>query len=132
MALYTFSRNKGTHDNGGGSGWSRDGKEKYDEIYYAVKRDRKRQSPTFNQELLKMYQSRRKMETGRAGNGQMKDQSENRKRQAYRCINELNDTDDDSDNDEEQNTNDDPIQATVVYKNSTAVLNGISIKTESV
>ena len=120
MALYTFSRNKGTHDNGGGSGWSREGKEKYDEIYYAVKRDRKRQSPTFNQELLKMYQSRRKMETGRAGNGQMKDQSENRKRQAYRCINELNDTDDDSDDDEEQN-NDDPIQATVVYKKSIVV-----------
>ena len=121
------------------SGWSREGKKKYDEIYHAVKRDWKRQSPTFKQELLKMYQSQRKMETGRAGNGQMKDQSENRKRQVYRCINELNDTDDDSDNDEEQN-NDDTIQATVVYKNRTAVLNssysinmnGVPIKTESV
>jgi hypothetical protein len=134
MTLYTFSRNKGTHDNGGGSGWSHAGKQKYEELYKAVKKDRKTQSPMFNQELLKMYQSRRKMETGRTGNGQMKDGLNNRKKVAYRCINELNDSDDDSDDEEDQDKDDNHNQqATVVYKNQAFFdMDGTQIKKESV
>jgi hypothetical protein len=70
--LYTFSRNKGVHDNGGGSGWSLKGKKKYNELYKKVKADRKQSPPTFNQELLKIYQLQRKKVSGR-GSGRMHD-----------------------------------------------------------
>ena len=70
-ALYTFSRNKSTGDNGGGSGWSQDGMLKFHELYKAVKRDRRKQSPAFNQqELLKMFHKRRQLEAGRGGRPQ--------------------------------------------------------------
>jgi hypothetical protein len=61
-----FSRNKGAHDNGGGCGWSEPaGMRKYDELYTAIKNDRKKSAPTFNQELLKMFLMRQKKESGR-------------------------------------------------------------------
>jgi hypothetical protein len=71
--LYTFSRNKGAHDNGGGCGWSQAGMRKYDELYTAIKNDRKKSAaPTFNKELLKMFLSRRKKESARgSGNNLM-------------------------------------------------------------
>lgn len=100
-ALYTFSRNKGAHDNGGGSGWSPEGIAKYEELYKAVKYSRKtKQAETFNQELLKMFQARRKRESGPGGRAQMRRQEETNKR-AYRCINELNDSSSDDDDDDE-------------------------------
>jgi hypothetical protein len=111
--LYTFSRNKGLHDNGGGSGWSREGIEKFKEIYKAVKKDRKKQSPTFNQELLKMFQARRKRESGR-GSAQVKSQVDNRKR-VVRCINEFNDSSDSSDDDDDD---DDGEEDEVFYKSA--------------
>ncbi len=41
---------------------------KYDELYMAIKNDRKKSAaPTFNQELLKMFLSRRKKESGQGG-----------------------------------------------------------------
>lgn len=45
---------------------------KHDELYDAIKEDRKQAgAATFNQELLKMYKSRRKNESGkRTTNGQ--------------------------------------------------------------
>jgi hypothetical protein len=59
-----------------------------------VKKDRKNSDPRFNQELLKMFQSRRKKESGR-GNKQLIERIG--KKRPYRCIDELNDTDDDDD-----------------------------------
>ena len=38
---------------------------KYDELYMAIKNDRQKSALTFNQELLKMFLSRRKKESGR-------------------------------------------------------------------
>ena len=38
---------------------------KYDEIYTAIKNDRKKSAPTFNQELLKMFLLQQKKESGR-------------------------------------------------------------------
>jgi hypothetical protein len=55
--IYTFSTNRGAHDNGGGGGWSEPGMRKYDELYTAIKNDIKKSAPTFNQELLKMFLS---------------------------------------------------------------------------
>jgi hypothetical protein len=114
-ALYTFSRNKGFHDNGGGSGWSSEGIRRYKELYKAVKKDRKtRQTATFNQELLKMFQARRKRESGRGLAAQMKSQAENSK-QAYRCINELNDSSSDDDDDDDDDHDEDEVDE-VIYK----------------
>jgi hypothetical protein len=58
-------QDKGAQDNGGGCGWSEPGMRKYDELYAAIKKDRKKSAPTFNQELLEMFLSRRKNVSGR-------------------------------------------------------------------
>jgi hypothetical protein len=60
-----FSRNKGAHDTGGDCGWSEPGMRKYNELYTAIKNDRKKSAPTFNQKLLKMFLSQQKKESGR-------------------------------------------------------------------
>ena len=98
-ALYTFSRNKSRSDNGGGIGWSDDRMLKYHDLYKAVlKRDRRKQSPAFNQELLKMFQRRRQLESGhRRQTPQRNDQS---KKRPFKCINQFNDGSDDEDTDE--------------------------------
>ena len=81
--LYTFSRNKGgAHDNGGGCGWSEAGMMKYDELYAAIKNDRKKSAPTFNQELLKMFLSQRKNDSGRGSKKQF-DQKGKRVKNAH-------------------------------------------------
>jgi hypothetical protein len=70
---------------------------KYDELYAAIKKDRKKSAPTFNQELLKMFLSRRKNESGR---GSKKKFDHKGKKRPRRCMDELNDdTDDDDDGD---------------------------------
>ena len=69
---------------------------KYDEFYTAIKSDRKKSAPTFNQELLKMFLSRRRKESGR---GTKKQFDRKGKKRPHRCMDELNDnTDDDDDN----------------------------------
>ena len=88
--LYTFSQNKGVHDNGGGSGWSLKGKKKYDELYKKVKANRKQSPPTFNQELLKIYQLRLKKESGQGKQDHLLEQN---RKPAYQCIDEFNDSD---------------------------------------
>ena len=103
-ALYTFSRNKSRSDNGGGSGWSDEGMVKYRELYKAVKRDRRKQPTLFNQELLKMYQKRRQLESGhRRRTPQRKGQS---KKRPFKCINQFNDSSGDEDTDEEDHQQD--------------------------
>ena len=70
---------------------------KYDELYTGIKNDRKKSAPTFNQELLKMFLSRRKKESGR---GTKKQFDQKGKKRPYRCMDELNDNTDDEDHDE--------------------------------
>ena len=103
-ALYTFSRNKSRSDNGGGSGWSDEGMVKYRELYKAVKRDRRKQPPLFNQELLKMYQRRRQLESGHSRRtSQRKGQT---KKRPFKCINQFNDSSGDEDTDEDDDQQD--------------------------
>ena len=93
--LYTFSRNKGAHDNGGGCGWSQVGMRKYDELYMAIKNDRKKSTtPTFNQELLKMFLSRRKKESGRGVRKQFDDKG---KKRPHKCMDVFDDDSDEED-----------------------------------
>ena len=62
-----------------------------------VKVDRKQSPPTFNQELLKIYQLQQKKESG-WGNGQMHDHLlEQNRKQAYQCMDKFNDSDTDND-----------------------------------
>jgi hypothetical protein len=68
---------------------------KYDELYRAIKNDRKKSAPTFNQELLKMFLSRRKNESGRGAKKMFDDRG---KKRPYKLIDELNDDSDDDDN----------------------------------
>ena len=68
---------------------------KYDELYAAIKKDRKKSAPTFNQELLKMFLSRRKNESDRGSKKQFDQKGKKRPR---RCMDELNDETDDDDN----------------------------------
>ena len=52
-----FSRNKGHHTNGGGSGWSREGNDKYKELFQAVIKDRNTCTLLYrdrDQEMLRM------------------------------------------------------------------------------
>jgi hypothetical protein len=70
---------------------------KYDELYTAVKHNRKKSAPTFNQELLKMFLSQQKKESGR---GTKKLFDEKGKKRPYRCMDKVNDDTDDEDNDE--------------------------------
>ena len=77
---YTYSRIKGK-DNGGGSGWSDEGKALYDDLFRGVQQNRTMYAKTFNQELLQIYQQRRNMTK----------QANSKKKRRHRCLNELND-----------------------------------------
>ncbi|KAI2508980.1 hypothetical protein MHU86_5475 [Fragilaria crotonensis] len=92
--LYTFSRNKGAHDNGGGCDWSQAGMRKYDELYMAIKNDRKKSAQTFNQELLKMFLSRRKKESGQGVRKQFDDKG---KKCPHKCMDVFDDNSDEED-----------------------------------
>jgi hypothetical protein len=62
--LYTYSRIRRQQTSDKGSGWSKAGIDKYNEIHEAVKQDRTRRGAAFNAELLKVYMNRRsKQET---------------------------------------------------------------------
>ncbi|KAI2513513.1 hypothetical protein MHU86_987 [Fragilaria crotonensis] len=94
--LYTFSRNKGAHDNGGGCGWSQAGMRKYDELYMAIKNDRKKSAQTFNQELLKMFLSRRKKESGQGVRKQFDDKGKKRPHKRMDVFDDNSDEEDDN------------------------------------
>ena len=87
---YTYSRIKGK-DNGGGSGWSDEGKALYDDLFRRVKQNRTMYGKTFNQELLKIYQQRR----NKGGGGNMTKQANPKNKRRHRCLNELKDGDHD-------------------------------------
>ena len=88
--LYTYSRIKG-NDNGGGSGWSDEGKALYDDLFCRVQQNRTMYGKTFNQELLKIYQQQRNKSRG----GNMTRQANPKNKRRHRCLNELKDGDDD-------------------------------------
>jgi hypothetical protein len=52
LPLYTYLRLRGKQTNGGGSGWSVECCKKYDELFIAVKADRKQNAKQFNPQLL--------------------------------------------------------------------------------
>ena len=62
MTKYTFSRQKGRRNHGGGSGWSDQGHQRYNALYRLVQRDRRLRGTAFNRELLKVFQDRRSRE----------------------------------------------------------------------
>jgi hypothetical protein len=55
LPLYTYSRLRGKQTIGGGSGWSIEGRKKYDELFMAVKADRKQNAKQFNPQLLLFF-----------------------------------------------------------------------------
>ena len=68
---------------------------KYDELYMAIKNDRKKSTtPTFNQELLKMFLSRRRKESGRGVRKQFDDKG---KKRPHKCIDVFDDDSDEED-----------------------------------
>jgi hypothetical protein len=48
LPLCTYLHHRGKQTNGGGSGWSIEGCKKYDELFMAVKSDRKQNTKQFN------------------------------------------------------------------------------------
>jgi hypothetical protein len=52
LPLYTYFCLQGKQTNGGGSGWSNEGRKKYDELFMAVKADRQQNTKQFNPQLL--------------------------------------------------------------------------------
>ena len=93
--MYTYSRLKGKQTNGGGSGWSIEGRQKYDELFMAVKTDRKKHAKEFNPQLLLFYQARRRREQQAKHNA--KDDARPKPKAAYHRMNELAEDSDDED-----------------------------------
>jgi hypothetical protein len=52
LPLCTYLRLSGKQTNGGGCGWSIEGRKKYDELFMAVKADRKQNPKQFSPQLL--------------------------------------------------------------------------------
>ncbi len=100
-AKFTFSGIKGKTNNGGGIGWSIEGKKYYDYLYFKVKADRKKHTKshrdggviTFNKELYNLFQQRRfrELETTPTGLDSRKP-----KKETYSCVDESADSDADS------------------------------------
>ncbi len=91
LPLYTYSRLRGKQTNGGGSGWSIEGRKKYDELLMAVKADRKQNAKQFNPQLLPFFQARRRCEQLAKHNA--KDDARPKAKVAYHCMNQLEDDD---------------------------------------
>jgi hypothetical protein len=64
---------------------------KYNKLYAAIKNKRKKSAPTLNQELLKVFQSQQKKESGQ-GTKQLIDQKNANR--PYRCMDWFDNTDD--------------------------------------
>ena len=99
LPLYTYSRLRGKQTNGGGSGWSIEGRKKYDELFMAVKADRKQNAKQFNPQLLLFYQARHRRELQAKHNA--KDDARPKAKAAYHRINELEEDSDEEEIDEE-------------------------------
>ena len=77
--IYTFSRLKGVVENGkkngGGSGWSKEGHERYNKIFRAVQEDRRLRAAQFNPQFLAVFQTRRRGEVRNNTGGRSASQS---------------------------------------------------------
>ena len=106
---YTYSRLVNASTNGGGSGWTLEGKQFFDTLQTFVKNDRIKhalpatpttENPmTFNKALFQQYQRRRERELSKTHGNSIELQLK-RKTPPYQCIDEF---DDESDNEEETN-----------------------------
>jgi hypothetical protein len=91
LPLYTYSRLRGKQTYRGDCGWSIEGRKKYDELFMAVKADRKQNAKQFNPQLLLFFQARRRREQLAKHNA--KDDARPRAKVAYHRMNELEDDD---------------------------------------
>lgn len=92
---------KGQQNNGGGSGWSVDGRKRYDALFLAVKADRKKHGKTFNPQLLLFYNARRRREQQAKKSAQLDVATQSSLKRAYYRMDELaDDSDEDNDNDQ--------------------------------
>jgi hypothetical protein len=73
----------------GGCGWNIDGKKKYNEIFQMVVEDRKKSSYHFNQELLKMFQQRRRNEAAKRGQCIDSEGMLLEKKRPFQCLDEF-------------------------------------------
>jgi hypothetical protein len=90
---YTYSRVRRQYDKyterESGSGWSREGLEKFNEIANMVKEDRKLRGATFNSELYKVFKNTRKRKV-------KGDRALDPKKQKPLIYDDMDDDDDDS------------------------------------
>ncbi len=87
--------------NGGGSGWSIEGCEKYDELFMAVKADRKQNAKQFNPQLRLFQACRRRKQLAKHN---AKDDARPRAKVAFHRMNELEDDDSDEEASAHENT----------------------------
>ncbi len=92
---------RGKQTNGGGSGWSIEGREKYDKLFMAVKADRKQNAKQFNPQLLLFCQARCRCKQLAKHNA--KDDPRPRAKVAYHRMNELEDDDSDDEDSAHEN-----------------------------
>lgn len=89
-------------NNGGGSGWKKEGMDMFKKLCFDVRRNRKMADPKFNEELLKLYRERRQRRSGKddrvATRRKMKEIPS-------RCFDEFNDPDSDDDDEEQESHN---------------------------
>lgn len=109
-AKYTYSRKKGQKnslrpDNGGGSGWSEEGKQYFDFLYRAVQADRNQQAGvngsrkdgiSFNKELLNFFLGRRFAEENISHSGMEKPVK--KKKVTHHTCDDFTDSEDENDN----------------------------------
>jgi hypothetical protein len=109
-AKYTYSRKKGQKnslrpDNGGGSGWSEEGKQYFDFLYRAVQADRNQQAGvggsrkdgiSFNKELLNFFLGRQFAEENTSHSGMEKPMK--KKKVTHHTCDDFTDSEDENDN----------------------------------
>jgi hypothetical protein len=112
---YTYSRIVNATNNGGGSGWTLEGKQFFDTLQKFVKNDRIKHAPattatqdngntmTFNKALYQQYQRRRERELNR-NHGNLNEQQLKRKAPPYQCIDEFDDESDDGEDETKGST----------------------------
>lgn len=121
--LFCYSRAQSPINNGGGSGWKKEGMEMFKKLCFDVRKNRKVADPKFNEELLKLYRERR--QRGRSGRDDRMATRKRKKDTPSRCFDEFNDPDSDDDeqagqDDRQQHDGSGPLcgTATFAYQNT--------------
>ena len=105
IPLYTYSRLQGKTNNGGGSGWTVEGKELFNNLQQIVKADREKHASltqagsdwiTFIKALYQCYLQRKENERHK-NNGSNPDKQSKQKKPAHQCYDEFEDESDEED-----------------------------------